>query len=47
MEPGIAMRQGLHFLRTELPGILAKRTDPASALQNRWNAHLRERRPSL
>jgi transposase len=27
LERGIAVRQGLHFLRAELPGILAKRTD--------------------
>src|SRR4029077_13454259 len=27
---GIAVRQGLHFLRAELPGILAKRTDVLS-----------------
>jgi transposase len=30
LERGIAVRQGLHFLRTELPGILAKRTDVLS-----------------
>src|SRR5438132_12690725 len=29
-ERGIAVRQGLHFLRAELPGILAKRTDVLS-----------------
>ena len=27
LERGIAVRQGLRFLRTELPGILAKRSD--------------------
>lgn len=27
LERGIAVRQGLHLLRAELPGILAKRTD--------------------
>jgi transposase len=27
LERSIAVRQGLHFLRAELPGILAKRTD--------------------
>ena len=30
LERGIAVRQGLHFLRAELPGILAKRTDVLS-----------------
>src|SRR5436305_4068135 len=30
LERGIAVRQGLHFLRVELPGILAKRTDVLS-----------------
>ena len=30
LERGIAVRQGLHFLRTELPAILAKRTDVLS-----------------
>src|SRR5262249_55476084 len=30
LERGIAVRQGLRFLRTELPGILAKRTDVLS-----------------
>ena len=30
LERGIAARQGLHFLRAELPGILAKRTDVLS-----------------
>src|SRR3989454_9434009 len=30
LERGIAMRQGLRFLRTELPGILAKRADRLS-----------------
>jgi hypothetical protein len=30
LESGIAVRQGLHFLRAELPGILAKRTDVLS-----------------
>ena len=30
MERIIAVRQGLHFLRAELPGILAKRTDVLS-----------------
>src|SRR5262249_55289613 len=29
-ERGIAVRQGLHFLRAELPGILAKRSDVLS-----------------
>src|SRR6516164_972081 len=31
LERGIAVRQGLHFLGVELPGILAKRTDTLSA----------------
>src|SRR5580700_5883966 len=30
LERGIAVRQGLHFLRAELPAILAKRTDVLS-----------------
>jgi hypothetical protein len=30
LERGIAVRQGLHFLRAELPSILAKRTDVLS-----------------
>ena len=30
LERSIAVRQGLHFLRAELPGILAKRTDVLS-----------------
>jgi transposase len=30
LERGIAVRQGLRFLRTELPGILAKRSDVLS-----------------
>src|ERR1700751_1151711 len=30
LERGIAVRQGLHFLRAELPGILATRTDALS-----------------
>ena len=30
LERGIAVRQGLRFLRAELPGILAKRTDVLS-----------------
>jgi Transposase IS116/IS110/IS902 family len=30
LERGIAVRQGLHFLRAELPGILAKRTNVLS-----------------
>ena len=30
LERGIAVRQGLHFLRAELPGIRAKRTDVLS-----------------
>ena len=30
LERGIAVRQGLRFLRTELPGILAKRSDALS-----------------
>ena len=30
LERGVAVRQGLHFLRAELPGILAKRTDVLS-----------------
>src|SRR5262245_46817486 len=30
LERGIALRQGLRFLRAELPGILAKRTDVLS-----------------
>jgi transposase len=30
LERGIAMRQGLRFLRAELPGILATRTDALS-----------------
>jgi hypothetical protein len=30
LERSIAVRQGLHFLRSELPGILAKRTERAS-----------------
>jgi hypothetical protein len=30
LERGIAVRQGLRFLRTELPGILATRTDVLS-----------------
>src|SRR5262249_6638759 len=30
LERGIAVRQGLRFLRTELPGILATRTDALS-----------------
>src|SRR6201990_2486013 len=30
LERGIAVRQGLHFLRAELPGILAKRIDALS-----------------
>ena len=31
LERGVAVRQGLRFLRIELPGILAKRTDVLSA----------------
>ena len=30
LERGVAVRQGRHFLRTELPGILAKRSDVLS-----------------
>jgi transposase len=30
LERGVAVRQGLRFLRTELPGILAKRSDALS-----------------
>jgi transposase len=30
LEQGVAVRQGLHFLRAELPGILATRTDVLS-----------------
>ena len=30
LERGVAVRQGLHFLRAELPGILATRTDVLS-----------------
>ena len=30
LERGVAVRQGLRFLRTELPGILAKRSDVLS-----------------
>jgi transposase len=30
LEQGVAVRQGLHFLRAELPGILATRTDVRS-----------------
>ena len=30
LERGVAVRQGLHFLRAELPNILAKRTDVLS-----------------
>jgi transposase len=30
LERGVAVRQGLHFLRAELPDILAKRTDMLS-----------------
>ena len=32
LERGIAVRQGLHFLRAELPGIRAKRTDVLSTV---------------
>ena len=35
LERGIAVRQGLHFLRAELPGILAKRTDVLSPRMSR------------
>jgi transposase len=31
VERGIAVRQGLRFLRTELPGILATRTEVLSS----------------
>jgi transposase len=35
LERGIAVRQGLRFLRTELPGILAKRSDVLSPRMTR------------
>ena len=35
LERGIAVRQGLHFLRAELPGILATRTDVLSPRMSR------------
>ena len=42
LERGIAVRQGLRFLRTELPGILAKRSDVLSprmmASSSTWRA---------
>src|SRR6201987_2654860 len=39
LERGIAVRQGLYFLRVELPGILAKRTDHAFCVSSRsWQA---------
>jgi hypothetical protein len=36
LERGIAVRQGLRFLRAELPGILAKRTDVPSPRMRPW-----------
>ncbi len=49
LERSIAVRQGLHFLRAELPGILAKRTDVLSPrmlrviedLAGDWRRHRR------
>jgi hypothetical protein len=38
LERGVAVRQGLRFLRAELPGILATRTDMLSP----WMVHLIE-----
>ncbi len=35
LERGVAVRQGLHFLRAELPGILATRTDVLSPRMSR------------
>jgi transposase len=35
LDRGIAVRQGLHFLRAELPGILARRTDVLSPRMSR------------
>jgi transposase len=35
LERGVAVRQGLHFLRAELPGILATRTDVLSPRMGR------------
>jgi transposase len=44
LERGVAVRQGPRFLRTELPNILAERSDPAEAdkrTRSKWSRAMR------